>query len=568
MPDNSADPLPVAGSPSWGLGGRGLGGRGLGLPGWRWLLGAAVVALLYSLGYLLLDRVSTFDSVQGTEISPWEPAIPLLMYGVIEFGLPIVPLAIMLPWLAEIVNRDAHPFGVPALAAIACIGCAYTGMGLFLRLALRRYPINSITGFTLLLATLAVGALAGSALYAMALLHDGALRAESLPVAVVTDWIGDMSGVVAVLPLVLLLRSSEGPRWHELRSRMGELLLQLLVLGLVFSATFGWLATTRLQLFYLFFVPVIWIALRFGDTVTAIAVALLQASVVLVLATRATAQPLVAIQLLILVLACTGLFMGIAVTTSNRLARLIAAKDEQLALVNRATGIMELNSAIAHELNNPLAAVSNYLRATTLLLERPDTDQQLVHGTVHKALGEASRAVEVLGKLRAFYRGGVVQHQQLAPRALGEDALATQQTKLRQRGIACELHCDPAMADIEADAIQLSVVLQNLLANACDAVGDLPPIRRRIALHIERRAGEVLFTVADRGEGIPPAARTQLFWPLSSSKPAGMGLGLAISRSLVEANGGRIWLERSDSDGTRISFSVPVWSPVVQEHIA
>jgi C4-dicarboxylate-specific signal transduction histidine kinase len=124
------------------------------------------------------------------------------------------------------------------------------------------------------------------------------------------------------------------------------------------------------------------------------------------------------------------------------------------------------------------------------------------------------------------------------------------------------------MADIEADAIQLSVVLQNLLANACDAVGDLPPIRRRIALHIERRAGEVLFTVADRGEGIPPAARTQLFWPLSSSKPAGMGLGLAISRSLVEANGGRIWLERSDSDGTRISFSVPVWSPVVQEHIA
>ena len=260
--------------------------------------------------------------------------------------------------------------------------------------------------------------------------------------------------------------------------------------------------------------------------------------------------------------------MGIAVTNSNRLARLIAAKDEQLAQVNRATGIMELNSAIAHELNNPLAAVSNYLRAATLLLERPDTDQQLVHGTVRKALGESTRAVEVLGKLRAFYRGGTVQRERLAPRRLVDESLATLQAKLRQWGINCQVQCDADIPDIEGDAMQLSVVLHNLLANACDAIKDLPAGRRLVGVRVERLGDEVRFSVSDQGEGIAPAARSQLFWPLSSTKPAGMGLGLAISRSLVEANGGRIWLERSDAGGTCIAFSVPTGSHAGQERIA
>ncbi len=537
-------------------------------PGMRWLLGAALVAVLYSVTYLLLDRVSTFESVQGTEISPWELAIPLMIGAVIEFGVVIAPLTILLPWWAEIVNRDGHPFGITALAAMICIGCINTGMGLFLRRALRPDRVNSLSGFTLLLVTIAIGELAGATLFSMALLHSGALTREALMPAVVTDWIGDVSGIVVVLPLVLLLRTREGLQLRQLRLHLGELLLQSLTLALVFCVTFVWLATTQLQLFYLFFVPTIWIALRYGAGVTAIAMVLLQVSVVVILATRSAAQPLVAIQLLMLVLAGTGIFMGIAVTNSKRLARLVAARDEQLVRVNRSTGIMELNSTIAHELNNPLAAVSNYLRAASLLLERPAIDQQLVRSTVHKAVDEAHRAVEVLGELRAFYRDGALKQEQLEPRKLVDDTLAALQARLWQWGISCSVSSAADIPLIKADAMQLSVVLHNLLINACDAVKDMDTSHKAITLTVQRSGDEVRFLIEDQGGGIAVASGAQLFWPLRSTKPAGMGLGLAISRALVEANGGRIWLERSAANGTCIAFAVPVWQGPVQEQLA
>jgi len=371
-----------------------------------------------------------------------------------------------------------------------------------------------------------------------------------------------------VLPLYLLWRSRDGLQLRQLRPRLGELLLQFLTLTLVFSVTFGQLASVELQLFYLFLIPVAWMALRFGAAITAIAVLLLQVGTVLVLANHGAAQTVVEIQLLLLVLAASGLFMGIAVTNSNRLARLVATRDEQLAWVNRSTGIMELNSAIAHELNNPLAAVSNYLRAATLLLERPAVDQQRVQSTVHKAMGEANRAVEVLGELRAFYRSGTVHREPLEPRRLVDDALAVMQAKMQQWGISCLVRGAADVPRIEGDATQLSVVLHNLLSNACDAVKDMDAGRRSVALAVERAGDEVRFSVEDQGRGIAPTIQAQLFWPLNSTKPAGMGLGLAISRSLVEANGGRIWLERSNAHGTCIAFSVPVWTGAVPEQKA
>ena len=414
----------------------------------------------------------------------------------------------------------------------------------------------------------AVGVLLTATLLALVLVHGGRISPDALPSWVVTEWIDDMSIAVVMLPLYLLWRTRDGLQLRQLRHRLGELSLQFLTLALVFSVTFDLLAPSELQLFYLFFVPVTWMALRFGAGITAIAVVLLQVGIVLVLANRGAEQTVVEIQLLLLILAGSGLFMGTVVTNSNRLARLVASRDEQLARVNRSTGIMELNSAIAHELNNPLAAVSNYLRATTLLLDRPAVDQQQVRSTVHKALGEAHRAVEVLGDLRAFYRSGTVHRERLEPHRLIDENLRALQAKLQQWEIHCAVSGLANIPPIEADATQLSVVLHNLLSNACDAVKDMDAGRKSIALRVEHAGDEVRFSIEDQGGGIAPAIQAQLFWPLNSAKPAGMGLGLAISRSLVEANGGRIWLERSDANGTCIAFSVPVWRGPVPEQLA
>jgi signal transduction histidine kinase len=131
------------------------------------------------------------------------------------------------------------------------------------------------------------------------------------------------------------------------------------------------------------------------------------------------------------------------------------------------------------------------------------------------------------------------------------------QIKLRAAGMAADLEIEVDLPPITADPLQLSMVLQNLLANAYDAVCDSAPRHGRIAVVVTRRANDVMFSVEDSGPGIPEQLRDQIFRPVTSTKSAGMGLGLAICRSLVEANEGRLWLVRSDASGTCIAFSIP-----------
>jgi signal transduction histidine kinase len=145
------------------------------------------------------------------------------------------------------------------------------------------------------------------------------------------------------------------------------------------------------------------------------------------------------------------------------------------------------------------------------------------------------------------------------------EGLAAMQIKLRAAGMDADLEVEADLPLIAADPLQLSMVLQNLLANAYDAVCSSGPRRGRIAVVVTRRANDVIFSVEDSGCGIPERLHDQIFRPVTSTKSTGMGLGLAICRSLVEANEGRIWLVRSDASGTCIAFSIPLGTREVNE---
>jgi len=289
-----------------------------------------------------------------------------------------------------------------------------------------------------------------------------------------------------------------------------------------------------------------------------IALALLQAAVVLLVAPHYTADSFLAIQVLMILLAGTGSFMGISVSENARFALLMRSKDDELSQLNTQMAVSEMNSAIGHELNNPLAALVNYLRSANLILQLPDLDRVLLRSALDKALGEAIRSVDVVRKLRAFFRYRTVHRQPVDPKKIVAECLAGMQTKLRSAGIASELQMQPGLPPVLADPLQLSIVLQNLLGNAYDALSGAQSRRRSVAVVLTYDADEVQFRIEDSGPGLPDAWRDQIFRPIRSNKPGGMGLGLAICRSLVEANEGRIWLGRSDADGTSIIFSVPI----------
>jgi two-component system sensor kinase FixL len=200
-----------------------------------------------------------------------------------------------------------------------------------------------------------------------------------------------------------------------------------------------------------------------------------------------------------------------------------------------------------------------------LILELPSLDRALLQSAIDKAHDEATRSVNVVKKLREFFRSGVVRHQPLDARKLATEVIAAMQIKFRTASVAVALEATVDLPLVDADPLQLSMVLQNLLANAYDAVCDLDPRRVRVAVLVTRRENDVVFSVEDTGPGIADSLRDRIFRPMKSAKPAGMGLGLAICRSLVEANDGRIWLVRSDADGTCIAFSVPLAMREVNE---
>jgi signal transduction histidine kinase len=187
----------------------------------------------------------------------------------------------------------------------------------------------------------------------------------------------------------------------------------------------------------------------------------------------------------------------------------------------------------------------------------------LLQSAIDKAHDEATRSVNVVRKLREFFRSGVVRREALDPRKLATEAIAAMQIKFHTASIDVDLEAPVDLPLVAADPLELSMVLQNLLANAYDAVCEVGP--RRVAVMVTRRANDVMFSVEDTGAGIPNSLRDRIFRPMSSAKPAGMGLGLAICRSLVEANDGRIWLVRSSVNGTCIAFSIPFAARAVNE---
>jgi two-component system sensor kinase FixL len=220
--------------------------------------------------------------------------------------------------------------------------------------------------------------------------------------------------------------------------------------------------------------------------------------------------------------------------------------------------VSEMNSAIGHELNNPLAALLNYLRSASLIAESPGFDHAVLQHTLDKAQGEATRSINVVRKLREFFRSGVVRRERLDPKRLAADAAAVVQMRFRQANITAVVETSPGTPFVEADPLQLVMVLQNLLSNAYDAVQAVEFGSRRVAVAVTHSGTEVMFSVTDTGAGIPYELREQLFRPVSSTKAVGMGLGLAICRSLVEANDGRIALLHSGAEGTSIAFWIPV----------
>ena len=216
-------------------------------------------------------------------------------------------------------------------------------------------------------------------------------------------------------------------------------------------------------------------------------------------------------------------------------------RDRQIELERtlRLAATSELASALAHELNQPLSAISSYVRACRLMLSGPHYDHARLLKTMDKVVNEVNRTGEVVHRLREFFRSGTVHRERVKVSDLIWGGFEASLTRLERHGIILRVEGADALPDLMVDKVQMEIVIHNLVSNSIDAVKarDRREIRISAALSGEN---EVAILVADSGPGLNPEIAGHLFEPFTSSKSGGMGLGLAISRTIIEAHGGRI----------------------------
>jgi len=522
---------------------------------WGWV-GRHKSALLFLLAYLLAGAVDLFPNPRFG-VQPWNPqpalALALIAYGGSGYG-PVVLTGILAAWFAV---PAAHHGAETVLAAVV-MAVTYWGAGLLLRrwtqwssAEVRPRDVNRL--LLLCLATAILVALVD----ALRQFVGSELAASALPVLVFRLFIADLLGLVVLTPALLQWASKAGlrlvqetPYWIVAR----DTLIFVLVLGALLLLVFGMRPLDEFRMSYLLFLPMIVVAMRYGLFGVATTIPLGQLGLLGALTLTGT-RPGTAFefQLLMLALAVSTLYLGALSDERQRSTARIAGqertlreRDRALAEAQRIASTAELAAALAHDLNQPLSAIGTFARASQVLAERGDSERAKLSETLEQVVQESARAGQYLRRMRDFFRTGSMRLERVSVASLIENTHAHVRDRLVSADIQWRCTIEPALPEVSVDAVQIGAVLGNLVVNACDALeGRLT--WRQVHLKAFRISDggdcQVRILVQDTGPGVPAELRQRLFTPLATSKPNGMGLGLALSRSIAERQGGRLWFD-------------------------
>jgi len=381
-----------------------------------------------------------------------------------------------------------------------------------------------------------------------------------VPAALQRFWVGDIIGIAVLSPFLLL----HGPASRPIRLPPPRAALEFagqfaaILLGL--WAMFFY-ETDHFELSYLLFLPLVWIALRGGLKGATWGIVATQLGLVLAIQLKGYGADVVTqFQMLMLAVATTGLFLGAVVDERRRVDAWLKAHEAELAQSARLTTMGEMAAALAHELNQPLTALIAFARACEGVLRAPGADpaaaRERAAALIGDAVQQAVRAGELIRGAREFMRPDDMRRAAMPVARMAATVLELVRPEATLGGVRIEARVEPGVPEVLVDPIQVEQVMLNLLRNAIVAMRESP--RREIVLAAAPSATEpgfVEIAVSDTGPGFPPDLEGRLFRPFSASR-AGMGLGLAICRAIVEAQGGRIW-SPARAGGAEVRFTLP-----------
>lgn len=231
--------------------------------------------------------------------------------------------------------------------------------------------------------------------------------------------------------------------------------------------------------------------------------------------------------------------------------------QSELIHLARLSEMGQMVSALAHEVNQPLAAIANYAEAAQTRLTSNDLAK--AGEWMNKVKEQALRAGDIIARLRAFTKKGEIERRRENLSKLIEEASALALVGMKKSGIKIQLQLDDHGDQAFVDKVQVQQVLVNLIRNAAEAMVQSPT--PELTVTTRRVSDQIEVSVTDRGSGVPKEIRDKLFQPFVTTKPSGVGIGLSISRAIVEAHDGRLWAENNPGGGTIFRFTVPAAAP-------
>jgi C4-dicarboxylate-specific signal transduction histidine kinase len=248
------------------------------------------------------------------------------------------------------------------------------------------------------------------------------------------------------------------------------------------------------------------------------------------------------------------------ITPRKRAESEARAQRQQLTHLGRAAVLGQLSGAFAHELNQPLTSILGNAEAALRLIDGDTGSCAELREIVQDIIDEDVRAAQVIERLRALLGKGDIVRRPVDLNATVRDVLDLSRTELVARNVHVTTELDPKMPLVMADRVQMQQVILNLLMNACEAMGENPIEERSVVLGTRflARYASVELTVRDHGNGIPGSDLERIFQPFVTTKSHGMGLGLAICRSVAESHRGRLWAENAADGGAVFHLRVPV----------
>jgi signal transduction histidine kinase len=517
--------------------------------------GPIAIGIAYLASYALVDWLSYISPIAPIGVTPWNPATGLSFALVLLLGREYIPWLFVAPMLVNaLVLNLPVPTSVHLLGSVI-VGAVYGAATSFLtlpRLAFDR-TLSTKRSLMTLIAVAAVSTGLVAFTYVGLLFAFGLVSGNDFMMTTAQLWIGDMIGVTVLTPFLLIIFTR-----RRIFVPSFELVAVILVLIATLAAVFGLSDTFRVKQFYLFFLPVMWTAVRFGLEGVTSGLVLTQVGLMAAMQ-YAGVHPneVTAYQALMIVLALTGLTIGAVVNEQMRTQAQLRRNQDALERAARLDTMGAFAAALAHEINQPLTAISNYTRLAKMAVEKQPPDNAAARQAAEHAVAQVDRAAEVVRRLRDFIQLGRNETRPHAVSDLIREAISHCKFGALAGHVEVETRIARNVPLVICDGIQIQQVLINLIRNAGESISSSGRRDGRIVVEADVSGQRrVILSVRDNGPGFDPELLQRALTPFTTTKSEGLGLGLALARSTAETHGGQLVIE-STGAGATVSFTLP-----------